>query len=147
MLRIVPHTVPRVGRSYEHFPDGFELHLLQCNPPVDRTEARLVHSTADTLHLPPTPYTSQAATRWGKACLSISKHDHFTPPREIKRHVRALARNHPEGWKMQGRVSPTYSSGHISRMQQDKITSMQQDKITRMQQDKICTRTRPVRAE
>ena len=55
MLRIVPHTVPRVGRSYEHFPDGFELHLLQCNPPVDRTEARLVHSTADTLHLPPTP--------------------------------------------------------------------------------------------
>ena len=29
MLRIVPHNVPRVGRSYEHFPDGFELHLLQ----------------------------------------------------------------------------------------------------------------------
>jgi len=29
MLRIVPHTVPRVGRSYEHFPGGFELHLLQ----------------------------------------------------------------------------------------------------------------------
>jgi len=28
MLRIVPLTVPRVGRSYEHFPDGFELHLL-----------------------------------------------------------------------------------------------------------------------
>ena len=28
MLRIVPHTVPRVGRSYEHFPDGFEVHLL-----------------------------------------------------------------------------------------------------------------------
>ena len=28
MLRIVPHTVPRVGRSYEHLPDGFELHLL-----------------------------------------------------------------------------------------------------------------------
>ena len=28
MLRIVPHTAPRVGRSYEHFPDGFELHLL-----------------------------------------------------------------------------------------------------------------------
>ena len=27
MLRIVPHTVPRVGRSYEHFPDGFDLHL------------------------------------------------------------------------------------------------------------------------
>ena len=29
MLRIVPHTVPRVGRSHEHFPDGFELHLLR----------------------------------------------------------------------------------------------------------------------
>ena len=29
MLRIVPRTVPRVGRSYEHFPDGFELHLLR----------------------------------------------------------------------------------------------------------------------
>ena len=29
MLRIVPHTVPRVGRSYEHFPDGFELQLLR----------------------------------------------------------------------------------------------------------------------
>ena len=28
MLRNVPHTVPRVGRSYEHFPDGFEFHLL-----------------------------------------------------------------------------------------------------------------------
>ena len=32
MLRIVPHTVPRVGRSYEHFPDGFELHLLRGVP-------------------------------------------------------------------------------------------------------------------
>ena len=30
MLRIAPHTVPRVGRSYEHFPDGFELQLLPC---------------------------------------------------------------------------------------------------------------------
>ena len=30
MLRIVPPTVPRVGRSDEHFPDGFELHLLQA---------------------------------------------------------------------------------------------------------------------
>ena len=28
MLRIVPHTVPRGGRSYEHFPGGFSLHLL-----------------------------------------------------------------------------------------------------------------------
>ena len=29
MLRIMPHTVPGVGRSYKHFPDGFELHLLE----------------------------------------------------------------------------------------------------------------------
>ena len=28
-FRIVLHTVPRVGRSYELFPDGFDLHLLQ----------------------------------------------------------------------------------------------------------------------
>jgi hypothetical protein len=35
MLRIVPHTVPRVGRSYEHSLDGFELHLLRAA--VERT--------------------------------------------------------------------------------------------------------------
>ena len=28
MLRIVPHTVPRVGRSYEQFPDGVMLQGL-----------------------------------------------------------------------------------------------------------------------
>jgi len=44
---------------------------------------------------------------WGKACSSIRKHDHFTPTREIKRQVRALARKHPEGWRLQGNVSPT----------------------------------------
>ena len=27
-LRIVPVTVPRVSRSCEHFPDGFDVHLL-----------------------------------------------------------------------------------------------------------------------
>ena len=27
MLRMVPRTEPRVGRSYEHFPDGFQLQL------------------------------------------------------------------------------------------------------------------------
>ena len=37
----------------------------------------------------------------GKACLLIRKHDHFTPMKEIKRHVSALARNHPEGWNLQ----------------------------------------------
>ena len=31
MLRIVPDTVPRVGCSYEHLPDGIELHLLSIN--------------------------------------------------------------------------------------------------------------------
>ena len=30
--------------------------------------------------------------------MLIRKHDHFTPTREIRRHVRALTRNHPEGW-------------------------------------------------
>jgi len=39
MLRIVPHTVPRVGRSYEHFPDGFELHLLQV---IRKADVRLL---------------------------------------------------------------------------------------------------------
>ena len=34
MLRIVLYTVPRVGRSYEHFPDGFELHLLPAQVQV-----------------------------------------------------------------------------------------------------------------
>ena len=28
-LRIVLFTVPRVSRSCEHFPDGFDLHLLR----------------------------------------------------------------------------------------------------------------------
>ena len=36
MLRIVPHIVPRVGRSNEHFPDGFELHLLNLLPKLKR---------------------------------------------------------------------------------------------------------------
>ena len=30
-LRIVPVTVPRVSRSYEHFSDGFDLHLLRTS--------------------------------------------------------------------------------------------------------------------
>ena len=47
----------------------------------------------------------------GKLYLLISKHDHFTPAREIKRHERALARNHPAGWKMQGQISPTTTRG------------------------------------
>jgi hypothetical protein len=44
MLRIVPHTVPRVGRSYEHFPDGFELHLLpQEEKEVHKMHRRTIH--------------------------------------------------------------------------------------------------------
>ena len=35
MLRIVLHTVPRVGRSHEHFPDGFELCLLRVGDEAD----------------------------------------------------------------------------------------------------------------
>ena len=30
-LRIVLVTAPRVSRSCEHFPDGFDLHLLRAN--------------------------------------------------------------------------------------------------------------------
>ena len=48
----------------------------------------------------------------GKACLLIRKHDHFTPTREIERHVRALARNNPEGWKLKRHVTPTSSREH-----------------------------------
>ena len=40
MLRIVPHTATRVGRSYEHFPDGFELHPLRWQV-TDDIEERL----------------------------------------------------------------------------------------------------------
>ena len=46
------------------------------------------------------PHRACPAASGGKACLSIRKHDHFTPAREIKRHVRALGRNHPEGYNL-----------------------------------------------
>ena len=46
MLRIVPHTVPRVGRSYEHFPDGFELHLLRRVQGTSLTRNRTPPRTA-----------------------------------------------------------------------------------------------------
>ena len=45
--------------------------------------------------------------RGGEASLTILTHDYFTPTREIRRYVGALARNHPEGWKLRGHVSPT----------------------------------------
>ena len=53
--------------------------------------------------------TSDQALITGKGaavCSLIRKHDHFTPTREIRQHVRALARNHPAGWKLQGHDSP-----------------------------------------
>ena len=43
MLRIVPHTAPRVGRSYEHFPDGFELDLLTSSRFLPRRGERGLH--------------------------------------------------------------------------------------------------------
>jgi hypothetical protein len=49
-------------------------------------------------------FHSSAPTERGKACLSIRKYDHFSPTREIRRHVGALARNHHDGWKLQGHV-------------------------------------------
>ena len=45
----------------------------------------------------------------GIACSLIHKHAHFTPTREIKRHVKTLARNHSEG-----NVSPTMTNYHVA---------------------------------
>ena len=44
----------------------------------------------------------------GKVSLLIRKHDHYHTTRNIKRHVRALANNHPEGSIKQ--VSPLFRS-------------------------------------
>jgi len=69
-LRIVLGTVPCVGRSYEHFPDGFDLHLphqpcticreprlVQRSPRVidrecgtDHPETRVFHSSTRVVH-------------------------------------------------------------------------------------------------
>ena len=54
------------------------------------------------------------------------KGGHFTPTREIKRHVRALALDHPEGWKLQGRVSP------ITRDRQSMWSSLVKQCLLRM---------------
>ena len=40
MLRRVPHTAHRVCRAYEHFPDGFELHLLPGERGRERVRER-----------------------------------------------------------------------------------------------------------
>ena len=39
-LRFVLVTVPRVSRSCEHFPDGFNLHFLQCVGGTESGEPR-----------------------------------------------------------------------------------------------------------
>ena len=41
MLRIVPHSVPRVSRSCELFPDGFDLHLLHTRHHLQVVTARM----------------------------------------------------------------------------------------------------------
>ena len=86
MLRIVPHIVPRVGRSYKQFPDGFKLHLLILGVNLQARGSPGAGPSQDQMG--------------GIAYSLIREHDHFTPTRDIKRHVRALARNHPEGWKL-----------------------------------------------
>ena len=42
------------------------------------------------------------------SCLSIRKDDHFTPTRKIRKHVRALARNH------QGRGGLVFKAQRLS---------------------------------
>ena len=55
MLRTVLHTVPRVGRSYEHFPDGFEPHLLPLDDQENLSEnARTRPLTPNTVERIPT---------------------------------------------------------------------------------------------
>ena len=46
MLHMVPHTVPRVGRSFEHLPDGFEFHLLLNREPVSVVENKEIEAKA-----------------------------------------------------------------------------------------------------
>ena len=43
------------------------------------------------------PVAQVLATSGGKGRLMNCKHVHYTPTREIRQHVRALARNRPEG--------------------------------------------------
>jgi len=45
-LRIVLVTVPRVSRSCEHFPDGFDLHLLRAMLQAKEGASRRVFSSA-----------------------------------------------------------------------------------------------------
>ena len=44
-------------------------------------------------------FPEYSSSRGEREASLIRKHDHFMPSREIEQHVRALAHNHPEGWK------------------------------------------------
>ena len=46
-----------------------------------------------------------------KVLKTVQEHEHLPPMRKITRHERALARNYPEGWKLQGHVSPENEEG------------------------------------
>ena len=72
MLRIVPHTVPRVVRSHEHFPDGFELHLLASLIILTRT-------TAVRQEEPPPPSSSGFGFR-GFGLSVLDRRTHPSPP-------------------------------------------------------------------
>ena len=74
---------------------------------VSRPQNLWCDVTKAVLFAPPKWNTLQG----GKACLLIRKNDHFTPTREIRQRVRALARHHPNGWKFQRHVSPACTGG------------------------------------
>jgi hypothetical protein len=60
MLCIVLHTVARIGRSYEHFPDGFELDLLPLSS-RPRAEAASRKGVAGRDSLPPAQQLTPAS--------------------------------------------------------------------------------------
>jgi len=52
-LRIALITVPRASRSCEHFPDGFDLHLLHLSPssyPFTTAAPAVLSSPATPIH-------------------------------------------------------------------------------------------------
>jgi hypothetical protein len=56
----------------------------------------------------------QLQTPGGKGLFIDSQTRQLQPTREIRRHVRALARNHPEGWKLPGHGSPGMGRGSMA---------------------------------
>jgi len=98
--------------------DSFRGQQMPVEPSGSVTAAERKENNLNDLHLEMAKTGSEFRTclAGGEACLLIRKHDHFTPTREIRRHVRALARNHPEGWKLQGHVSPATTNYLIYRI-------------------------------